>query len=51
MKKRIIIADNSEEFCDQLVHSLKKHDMLEIVGIANDGEQAVRMIKQLKPVT
>lgn len=49
MKKRIIIADNLEEFCDQLVQSLKKHDMLEVVGIANDGEQAVRMIKQLKP--
>lgn len=49
MKKRIIIADISEEFCDQLVNALKRHDMLEVVGIANDGEQAVRMIKQLKP--
>lgn len=49
MKKRIVIADNSEEFCDQLVQSLKKHDMLEVVGIANDGEQAVRMTKQIKP--
>ena len=49
MKKRIIIADNSEEFCDQLVHALKKHDMLEVIGIANDGEQAIHMIKQLNP--
>lgn len=49
MKKRILIADNSNEFSDQLVKSLKKYDMLEVVGIANDGEQAIRMIKQLKP--
>lgn len=49
MKKRVLVTDISEEFCDQLVHALKKHDMLEVVGIANDGEQAVRMIKQLKP--
>ena len=49
MKKRVLIADNSEEFCDQLVQSLKKHDVLELIGIANDGEQAIRMVKQLKP--
>jgi len=49
MKIRIVIADNSEEFCNQLVQSLKKHDMLEVAGTANDGEQALRMVKKLKP--
>ncbi|MBO5891141.1 MAG: sporulation transcription factor Spo0A [Oscillospiraceae bacterium] len=49
MKRRIIIADNSEVFCNGLVQSLKKYDMVEVVGAAHDGEQTVRMVKQLKP--
>lgn len=49
MKRRIMIADNSEVFCNGLVQSLKKYDMVEVVGAAHDGEQTVRMVKQLKP--
>ena len=49
VKKRIIIADNSEIFCSQLAQSLKKYDVVEIIGVVHDGEQTARMVKQLKP--
>ena len=49
VKKKVLIADDSEEFCYQLMQSLKKYDALEIVGIAHDGEKTIHMMKQLKP--
>ncbi len=49
MKKRILIADNSDSFCNQLVQSLRKYDVVEVIGIAHDGEQTARMVKQQKP--
>lgn len=44
-----MIADNSEEFCNQLVQSIKKYDVVEVIGTAHDGEQTARMVKQQKP--
>lgn len=49
MKKRVLIADNSEAFCSQLVQSLKKYDVVEVIGTAYDGEQTLRMVKEKKP--
>lgn len=49
VKKKVLIADNSEDFCHHLMQSLKKHDALEIVGIVHDGEKTIHMMKQLKP--
>ncbi len=48
-KTTVIIADNSEEFCAALAAALQRTDRFEVVGIANDGEQAMRMINERKP--
>ena len=48
-KTTVIIADNSEEFCAALAAALQRTDRFEILGIANDGELAIRMINERKP--
>ena len=48
-KTTVIIADNSEEFCAALSAALHRTDRFEVVGIANDGEQAIHMIEDRKP--
>ena len=45
----VMIADNTEEFCSSLVTTLQRSEGFRVVGIANDGEQAVRMINERKP--
>ena len=45
----VIIADNSEEFCTSLVAALQRNKGFQILGTANDGEQAVRMVMETKP--
>ena len=46
---RVMIADNSEEFCNRLGKAIAGHDGMQLVGTANDGEQAMRMTEKLKP--
>ncbi len=45
----VIIADNSEDFCAALITALQKAKGFQILGTANDGEQAVRMVMETKP--
>ena len=45
----VMIADNTEEFCSSLVTTLQRSEGFRIVGTANDGEQAVRMILEKQP--
>ena len=45
----VIIADNTEEFCNSLSAALKRADGFQILGTANDGEQAIRMVTERKP--
>ena len=45
----VMIADNTEEFCAGLQAVLQSRSEFRVVGTANDGEQAVRMILQLQP--
>ena len=45
----VIIADNSEEFCSGLTAALQQAGCYQIIGTAADGEQAIRMVTQLKP--
>ena len=49
MKKRVFIADNTEEFCCALTSALQHSDGFQIVGTANDGELAIRMVTESKP--
>ena len=45
----VLIADSAEEFCSSLSAALRKADGFQIVGVANDGEQAIRMIQERRP--
>ena len=45
----VIIADNAEEFCGSLSAALQRAKGFQVLGIANDGEQAVRMVMERKP--
>ena len=45
----VMIADNTEEFCSSLTTTLQRSEGFRVVGTANDGEQAVRMIQEKQP--
>ncbi len=45
----VFIADSAEEFCSHLSAALNHTDAFLVVGTANDGEQTIRMVQQLKP--
>ena len=45
----VIIADNAEEFCNGLTAALQRAGGFHVMGTANDGEQAIRMITERKP--
>ena len=51
MDKRtsVLIADNSEEFCSALGSVLQRSDLFQVIGVANDGEQATRLLEERKP--
>lgn len=48
-KKRILIADGSAKFCDELTQALVKCSEFEIAGTVNDGEQAIKLVKKTEP--
>ncbi len=45
----VIIADNTEEFCTNLSAALHRSEGFQILGTANDGEQAIQMVLEKKP--
>ena len=45
----VIIADNSEEFCNGLSVALQQAGGFQVLGTANDGEQALRLVNERKP--
>lgn len=48
-RKRILLADGSEEFAAELRHALESIPEWEIVGVANDGYKAVELLQQESP--
>jgi two-component system response regulator (stage 0 sporulation protein A) len=48
-KIKIVIADDNKEFCSILSEYLKKQNDFEIVGIAKDGVEALKLISQESP--
>lgn len=48
-RKKILVADASEEFRGMLVEALRAEDDFEVVGEARDGQDAVRMAVELSP--
>ena len=45
----VLIADSAEEFCSGLAAALGRAEGFQVIGTANDGELAVRMIRERKP--
>ena len=45
----VLIADSGEEFCAALSAALQRTDGFQVIGTANDGEQAIRMIRERRP--
>ena len=49
MKKRILIADADAQFSAELMAALQTCDMFEVVGLATDGEQAIKLVQKEQP--
>lgn len=45
----VLIADNSEEFCNQLTAALQRSQRFQVVGTVGDGEQVLRKVTELRP--
>lgn len=45
----IVIVDDNKEFCSILKECLEKDESLRIVGMANDGNQALKVIQETQP--
>ena len=45
----VLIADSSEDFCAAHRAALQRADGFQVIGTANDGEQAIRLIRERKP--
>ena len=45
----VMIADNSEEFCSNLASALMNQKGFQVLGSANDGEQAINMVRERQP--
>ena len=46
---QVFIADSADEFCAGLTAALQRAGGFQVVGTANDGEQAIRLIQERKP--
>ncbi|MGI6113577.1 MAG: sporulation transcription factor Spo0A [Mahellales bacterium] len=50
MKKiKVLIADDNKDFCDIMNEYLSRQEDIEVVGIANDGVEAVDLITNTSP--
>ena len=48
-KTTILIADTSEEFRTALAEALQSEEGLEVIGQTNDGQDAIRLARELAP--
>ena len=48
-KIKVIIAEDNIHICKFIEENLKKHNDIEILGIANTDEEEIKMIEELKP--
>ncbi len=45
----VIIADNGQDFCNALTSVLQRSGGFQVLGTANDGEQAISLVLERKP--
>ena len=48
-KITILIADDNEEFAKTLTNYIEKEEDMEVVTVAKDGNEAVKMIENVQP--
>lgn len=48
-KITVLISDDNREFATTLSNYLEKDEDIQVVGMAKDGEEAIEMIKSIKP--
>ena len=48
-KIKIIIVDNSKDFCNIINKYLSRQEDIVVTGIANDGVEALKLIQEKKP--
>ena len=48
-KIRVIIADDNEHICNTMKVYLNKFNNIEVLGIANNDEEEIKLIEELKP--
>ena len=46
---KVLVADSSEPFCAQLKNALASIGAFDLVGIAPDGEEAIRLLQEHQP--
>lgn len=46
---KVLVVDDNKDFCDILKEYLEKQDDIEIVGVANDGKEAIELIPERSP--
>lgn len=46
---RVLVADDDEDIRSLVTDVIAGHESMEIVGTANDGEEAVKRAEELKP--
>ncbi|GAA0857781.1 chemotaxis response regulator protein-glutamate methylesterase [Aliiglaciecola litoralis] len=49
MAYRVLVVDDSSFFCRRVKDILNQDPMLDVVGIARNGQQAISMVAELKP--
>ena len=48
-RMKVLIADSSEDFCENLSNALCRNDRFEIIGTANDGAAAASLLRERRP--
>lgn len=48
-KIRVMLADDNKDFTVAVKASLEKEEDMEVVGIAHDGDEAIKIVKMLQP--
>lgn len=48
-KLTVIIADGSEQLCQQFASEVQQNEIFTVVGLAYDGKQATEMVRQNQP--
>lgn len=49
MAYRVLVVDDSSFFCRRVKEILNQDSLLDVVGTARNGEQAIQMVQELKP--